>query len=99
MGVWGSTSRPVQNLKFHMVINIPKRNGNSLAANSYKKFVFFGPPYCALHSLSNVRTWKIVSVGRQFLIIEGVPGHLPPKHLHLYAQQVHLVDAPIHLLH
>ena len=33
----GSTSRPARISKFHMVINIPKRNGNSLGANSYQK--------------------------------------------------------------
>ena len=32
----GSTSRPARISKFHMVINIPKRNGNSLGANSYQ---------------------------------------------------------------
>ena len=31
-------------LKFHMVINILKRNGNSLGANSYQKFAFFELP-------------------------------------------------------
>lgn len=44
---WGSgssTFRPIRILKFCMVINIPKRNGNSLGANSYKNFVFFELP-------------------------------------------------------
>ena len=40
----GSTSTPARMLKFHMVINISKRNGNSLGANSYKKYVYFVPP-------------------------------------------------------
>jgi hypothetical protein len=40
----GSTLRPARILKFHMVINIPKRNGTSLGANYYQKFVFFELP-------------------------------------------------------
>jgi hypothetical protein len=43
-GSGGSTSRPARILKFPMVINIPKRNGNSLGANSYQKFAFLELP-------------------------------------------------------
>ena len=43
--VWGRTSRPARMLKFYMVTSIPKRNGNSLGANSYQKLVYVTPPY------------------------------------------------------
>ena len=41
----GSTSSALSAKKFYMVVSIVKRNGISFGANSYQKFVFFGPPY------------------------------------------------------
>ena len=41
----GSTSRPARILKLYTVINILKRNGNRLAANSFQMFAFFELPY------------------------------------------------------
>ena len=43
-GSGGSASRPARTLKFHMVINIPKRKGNRLGANLYQTFAFFELP-------------------------------------------------------
>ena len=39
-----SFKRPARTLNFHMVINIPKRKGNSLGDSSCGKFVFLNPP-------------------------------------------------------
>ena len=46
-GICGSTSSSPWNLKFCMVVYIPKRNGISFAANPSQKCLYLGPPYCS----------------------------------------------------
>ena len=43
-GVCGSTSSAPRDIKFCMVVYIPKKNGISFAANSFQIFLHLGPP-------------------------------------------------------
>ena len=64
----GSTSRPARILKFHMVVNIPKRNGNILGANSYQKFAFFELPLQYTGSPELVKSDKLEKQNKQVVV-------------------------------